>query len=169
MSFKEPMSLYFNLKQLEIMTKIIELFTKAIFRSHHKMGETHSSSINSAIKQCCNSLLLLCQEAMKLKMRKSPLQQIFRDPSLVYEAQKLISDGNEVDRLIEKTIEAYKMSWNCMKQMDKKGAYLLIYSKKVKKRFVNLLFNDAPRTINLLIQILNRSLIMEFEATQMTS
>ena len=61
------------------------------------------------------------------------------------------------------------MSWNCMKQMDKKGAYLLIYSAKVKKRFVNLLFNDAPRTINLLIQVLNSSLIMEFEATQMTS
>ena len=53
--------------------------------------------------------------------------------------------------------------------MDKTGAYLLIYSAKVKERFVNLLFNDAPRTINLLIQVLNSSLIMEFEATQMTS
>jgi hypothetical protein len=106
---------------------------------------------------------------MKLKKRTSPLKQIFKDPSLVYEAQKLISDGDEVDRLIEKTIEAYKMSWNLMKQIDKRGAYLLIYSAKVKKRFVNLLFNDAQRTINLLIHMLNKSLIMEFEATQMTS
>ena len=97
------------------------------------------------------------------------MKQIFKDPSLVYEAQKLISDGDEVDRLIEKTIEAYKMSWNLMKQIDKRGAYLLIYSAKVKKRFVNLLFNDAQRTINLLIHMLNKSLIMEFEATQMTS
>lgn len=151
------------------MTKIIELFTNAIFRAHQKMGETHSSSIKSAIKQCCNSLLLLCQEIMKLKKRKSPLQQIFKDQSLVYEAQKLISDGDEVDRLIEKTIEAYKLSWNRMKLMDNTGACLLIYSAKVKKRFVNLLFNDAPRTINLLIQVLNSSLIMEFETTQMTS
>jgi hypothetical protein len=31
------------------MTKIIELFTYAIFRLHQKMGATHSSSINSAI------------------------------------------------------------------------------------------------------------------------
>jgi len=119
MSFKEPISLYFNLKKLEIMTKIIELFTNSIFRLHQKMGETHTSSFNSAIKQCCNSLLLLCQESMKLKKRKSPLHQIFRDPSLVCEAQKLISDGDEVDRMIEKTIVAYKMSWNRMKQIDK--------------------------------------------------
>jgi hypothetical protein len=61
------------------------------------------------------------------------------------------------------------MSWNLMKQIDKRGAYLLIYSAKVKKRFVNLLLNDAPRTINLLIHMLNKCLIMEFEATQMTS
>jgi hypothetical protein len=132
MSFKEPMSLYFNFKQLEIMTKIIELFINAIFRAHQKMGQNHSSSINSAIKQCCNTLLLLCQETMKLKKRKSPLQQIFKDPSLVYEAQRLISHGDEVDRLIEKTIDAYKMSWNRIKQMDKNGAFLLIYSAKVK-------------------------------------
>jgi hypothetical protein len=44
---------------------------------------------------------------MKLKKRTSPLQQIFRDPSLVYEAQKLISDGDDVDKLIEKTIKTY--------------------------------------------------------------
>jgi hypothetical protein len=89
---------------------------------------------------------------MNLKKRKSPLIQIFRDPSLLCEAQKLISDGPEVERLIEKTIEAYKVSWTCMKQMDEKGAYLMIYSSKFKKRFVSLLLNDDPRTIDLMIQ-----------------
>ena len=167
MSFKEPISLYFNFKQLEIMTKLIELFTNEIFRMHQKMGDTHSySSIMSAIKQCCHSHLLLCQETMKLKKRKSPLQKILlRDPNLICEAHKLISDGDEVDRLIEKTIKAFKMSWRSMMQMDKNDSYLLICSAKVKKRFVNLLFNDAPRTINLLIQIMNSCLLMEFEGT----
>ena len=49
--------------------------------------------MNSALKKCCYSLLLLCQETIKLKKRKSPLIQILRDPSLLCEAQKLISDG----------------------------------------------------------------------------
>jgi hypothetical protein len=57
------------------------------------MGDTHAASMNSAIKQCCYSLLLLCQQTMKLKKSQSPLIQIFRDPSLLCEAQKLITDG----------------------------------------------------------------------------
>jgi hypothetical protein len=61
------------------------------------------------------------------------------------------------------------MSWNCMNQMDKKGVYLQIYSSKFKKRFVNILLNDAPRTINMMIEYLVSNLIMEFEATQMTT
>ncbi len=53
-----------------------------------------------------------------------------------------MGDGKEIDKLIDKIIEVYKMCWNRLKQMDNKLSWQLIYSPKVKKRFVNLLFND---------------------------
>jgi hypothetical protein len=46
---------------------------------------------------------------------------------------------------------------------------MLIYSGKVKKRFLNLLIMDPPRTIKQLIRIFIKTLIMEFEATQITT
>jgi hypothetical protein len=79
---------------------------------------------------------------MKLKKRKTPLQNLFSDPLQFLDAQKILSDGKEIETLIEKIIEVYKMCWNRLKHMDHKLSWQLIYSPKVKKRFVNLLFND---------------------------
>jgi hypothetical protein len=68
------------------MTKIFELFANSIYRMHEKTGGSQTSFISSAIKKCCKSFLLLCEETMNLKNRKSPLKEIFRDPNLINEA-----------------------------------------------------------------------------------
>jgi hypothetical protein len=80
----------------------------------------------------------------------------------------LISDGDEVDRLIDKTIQAFKNSWKSLKKIDKTGAYMLIYSAKVKNLFLNLLIKDPSRTIDMLIRIFIKTMIMEFEATHVS-
>jgi hypothetical protein len=46
---------------------------------------------------------------------------------------------------------------------------MLIYSDWVKKLFLSLLIKDPHRTIKLLIRIFIKTLIMEFEATQITT
>ena len=88
------------------------------------------------------------------------------DKTLIQKAKKLLSDSDEIDMLIEKAIEVFKMSWNRLKDIDKKLAFTFIYSSKVKKRFVNMLLIDATQTTTLLIKIIIDGLTMEFEGTQ---
>jgi hypothetical protein len=63
-------------------------------------------------------------------------------------------------------MEIFKIAWSRLKLLDSKEAWTLIYSKKIKKRFVRLFSSGTTKALAFMIQILNETLLLEYVSTQ---